>query len=331
MALSVPYATRMQNVIDALNLPYTIVEATPADGNCFFHAVMQNIRNDSNYSFRNHLDLREQLVDFVSSNAELRANPVFRDARKVYVQEHKRPLENFEMAWQRLLHEMRQAGTWVADVFILCSAMFLKRNIFITSGQQTRNFPWLAFESNAVMTEWKAPITMAMIPNEHFQAIHVLQSDYRPCLGCGRVYEVILSHLAKSKDCSRFYNTESLKLNAKKRTKQMRQDKQYQNCNLLQEANLCMYSKNMPYACAVDISPSNNSFFAAVNSSLKEKAFPTEQTLREEVVEFISNVDLESKEVILKAKKSGKNSRQALLNRTFSSLYETRSTLIIKW
>jgi hypothetical protein len=211
-----------------LRLPYVLDHATPADGNCFFHAVIQQLRNDGNIQYSDHLKLRKDLVKFVENDPTLQENEVFNDGKKIYIEERKLQGEGFQQAWKRLITEMACDGIWAEDIFILCTAIFLKRDIYVTSKLQKVKQPWVIFYGAS--PTWVKPLTLVMIPNEHFQSI-ILRVDgtenFTICHGCGfKTKSSILIHLSRRPNCAKMYDMEKLK-DKKKNRKNYYQRKVY--------------------------------------------------------------------------------------------------------
>jgi len=140
-----------------LQLPYRITEITPGDGNCFFHALISQLHHQEDYTFENHLQLRKKLVSYVANNATLNANSVFKWAKKLYIKEKRLKKETYKTAWEKILANMNQSGTWVDDIFILACANFLERIIKLTSDKHTLNHPWNSIEPFKKPNQWTFP------------------------------------------------------------------------------------------------------------------------------------------------------------------------------
>ena len=144
-------------------LPFVCDNPTPGDGNCFFHAILQQLIRESDNRFNSHIVLRQQLVEYVANEELLQANETYCVARTVYIEERRRDGESVDAAWVRLLYLMGQDGIWVEDVFILCMALFLRRRICLTSVHSSQHNPWFVFDGSRPEEDgWKAPITLGM-------------------------------------------------------------------------------------------------------------------------------------------------------------------------
>jgi hypothetical protein len=196
--------------VNSLDLPYTVEQETSGDGNCFFRALIQALHADNDFQFRDHLHLRTQLVSFMRNNAALQRIEVFRTGVLAYVRQHKFVNESNLVAWHRLLDHMGQSGVWAEDIFIVCSAFFLKRVIKITSSAQSQRHPWLTF-TPLEESIWKKPLTLGIVPNIHFQFLSHIKDTSR-CKGCGRnIQYSMLSHLHNNKNCLPFYDGNELR------------------------------------------------------------------------------------------------------------------------
>ena len=131
----------IQLALQQLNLPYVIQEHVQGDGNCFFRAVLQHLRQELPCQFTDHLHLRHKLVNFVQTNARLQQVEEFCVAKANYIANRKDENESSDHAWRRLCNKMRENGVWAEDLFILCMSVFLRREIRITSVQQSKTFP----------------------------------------------------------------------------------------------------------------------------------------------------------------------------------------------
>ena len=196
-----------------LQLPYRITEITPGDGNCFFHALISQLHHQEDYTFENHLQLRKKLVSYVANNATLNANSVFKSAKKLYIKEKRLKKETYKTAWEKILANMNQSGTWVDDIFILACANFLERIIKLTSDKHTLNHPWNSIEPFKKPNQWTFPLTLAIIPHTHFQSIVPKEIFTTTCLGCGKRDLNMVEHIQTNSQCSDFVSESSTALN----------------------------------------------------------------------------------------------------------------------
>ena len=167
----------IEDILIRFDLPFVIKEPTQGDGNCFFRAVVNQIqRNDviidiPSQMISSHILLRNAVVDFVSYNYELNTSEEFQIAKIDYCQKYQLAGEPIERTWERKLADMRKNGTWAEDLFVVCTAMFLKNDILITSNSQTKENPWNIIEGKK-SNIFSSPLTLAYIENQHFRSLH---------------------------------------------------------------------------------------------------------------------------------------------------------------
>ena len=255
-----PLTRQIAASVRSLHLPYHVQVETPADGNCFFHSIIQNLEQEGSCPFRDHLDLRKQVVDFVRSNAALQRNEIFRTNALSYIKVNKFQNESNIQAWHRLLHEMSLPGIWAADVFIICTAFFLQRTIKITSSAQSIRFPWLTFKPMQVNT-WDKPLTLAMVPQVHFQAIAYNQALSERCLACGRdLNDDLWTHIHTNLSCQDFYDVAQVKKPSPVHEKRSRQ--QFQTFTM--SVNGCLIKNGLPYSMKEQVTTGTASFFSSL-------------------------------------------------------------------
>jgi hypothetical protein len=190
---------------------------------------------------------------------------------------------------------MKRDGVWAEDIFILCAASFLKRDIYITSAQQNERHPWLIFKS-PTQTAWKFPITMAMIPHQHFQSIEKQTLDTHGeywCLGCGQHKQgSLLRHLGHAHACKRFYNY-SVLLTEKKRIQKNR--KPHHKMNTDEEIQFFINYLNLPYEIKKleETDTSQSSYFKTLYSWLNNEnqcTYLSPKALKETIYDCISHL-----------------------------------------
>ena len=213
-----------EQVLHNFALPYHLDQPTPGDGNCYFHAILQQLHHYNDTTYSSHTQIRHELVSFVAKLYErtLREpneadNASVSSVIKAYIHTQMHDQETDEQTWHRLLTEMATENTWVQDIFISLTCQFLERSVFITSHTQSRQHPWLKFPFTSSNGQYKTPITLIMIPQVHFQSILPVVSpqetntlEYR-CLGCGKTSTTSIKyHFRFSPTCKFFYNLDLL-------------------------------------------------------------------------------------------------------------------------
>jgi hypothetical protein len=217
-----------------LGLPFTADVPTVGDGNCFFRAVQQQLKFEGDSPFKDHEELRLKLVDFVAHNVELRGVEEFCVARDLYIDTRLSEGETRNACWARLLTNMSRSGVWAEDVFVECTALFLKRKLQITSSEHNMQNPWTIFNGeNGVGQTQLRPLTLGMLPNVHFQSLLPGEVANNPgaviCRKCGFITpHSILRHLSRRNDCMQFYDMTKLKAEAVEKIKRNRNDSRRQ-------------------------------------------------------------------------------------------------------
>jgi hypothetical protein len=284
-----PLTRQILSSVRSLHLPYHVKEETPADGNCFFHAVLDQLREEGNCPFANHMDLRKQLVAFVRNNAALQRNESFRVGALAYIRANKFQNERNEVAWNRLLQDMCRFGVWAADIFITCMSIFLQRVIKITSSSQSIRFPWLTFKPKDLVV-WQKPLTIAMLPQTHFQSIHPTENSNSKCLGCGwQILGSLARHVSHSDSCKDFYNLLTLRepnISARNQTRAS------SNETFSDSMTRVLRKLSLPFEPSDMVHVGTDSFFDCVLAQLskEEQEFHgSGRKLREDVLAFLKS------------------------------------------
>jgi hypothetical protein len=89
-----------------------------------------------------------------------------------------------EEIWSNSLKYMRQSGTWVQDLFVVCTSWMLQINIQIISPDQTKERPFYTIECKGTP---RGTVTLGHLPQRHFQLLYwnaTIASTTVTCLGC---------------------------------------------------------------------------------------------------------------------------------------------------
>jgi hypothetical protein len=222
-------------------------ELTTSNGACFFDSIFQwksDPTNNYNHfsNINSYHELRLAVVDFVET---LDGDDSFY-AMKVgcildYFKRFPGQCHNLsdEEIWSNILKDMRQSGTWVQDLFVVCTACMLQINIQILSPDQTKERPFYTIQCKETP---RGTATLGHLTQRHFQLLYWNSTTKSPlnvssvsCLGCKKAgLTDIRKHLAKKLECQKYYNmqdllknsTEKLKLN-----KIISQAKRRNSCN----------------------------------------------------------------------------------------------------
>ena len=111
------------------------------------------------------------------SDPELNSNVTFQAEKSLVINEYKMEGESPDTTWSRLCQNMANDGTWACDIFVHGTALFLKKDIHLTSDKHTISQPWSTisgtFKSNKKRT---CPLYVAYLTNTHFESLHPLET-----------------------------------------------------------------------------------------------------------------------------------------------------------
>ena len=181
-------ATRMANRIvekaNSIGLRVTYDVPTMGDGNCFYRAVLEQMKNradikdyfkQSNKHFSNYHELRVSVVNFVRLNYTLN-NEYIQGYKSLY--EASIHLENRNMNWLQFLHNQEKDGVYATELFIKATAVFLGIDIRVTSERCTLSNPfnvWSRFwdHHDGANNSFNGNVCMLLgnIDNVHFQSL----------------------------------------------------------------------------------------------------------------------------------------------------------------
>ncbi len=211
------YLSRIKKALANVGLPYVILRTTPGDGNCFFHSVMDQMNRSEikqglpkhAQNIQDHMALRQAVVQVMAQDKKFQAIESAQFQRNDLLAQLAKPGESKQNAWQCYLQEMSKNGYWAETLVIMATAVFLQTDIFLTSEQQTKKFPWN--EISSFCEQKGSPITIAYIPGQHFQSIHPDPTIPRCYHCCAEFRSSPLEHLEKSIVCQRHYEIRTLK------------------------------------------------------------------------------------------------------------------------
>ena len=172
-------AVQVENQARNIGLNVSYGKPTPSDGNCFYHAVIQqynerpSVKSHIPTNFCNdHLTLRHNIVNFVREN----------EYKYIFIQNYRQHyesvlfLENKKMSWSDFLNEQQKNGTYATELFIEASAIFLGIEIRITSTHSTPQNQYFTFHPISQLIcniENQSHVYMLIgnIRNVHFQSL----------------------------------------------------------------------------------------------------------------------------------------------------------------
>ena len=199
----------VNNLLTDLELPWDCSSSEEPDGNSFFNGVFSQLQN-RDIKARSHFrakylksgqDLRESVTHWAKKKPDLMLD--------VLQMEDIKPMENLDS----YLNHMKKNGVG-ADRFIICmTAMFLGKNIFLTSESCTKEHPWNPIILDKEECVLDPPITLACLNQRKFQSLLRKPRENDECMGCGwRGMSVGDHFLESTKYCAFFQDTKTLSL-----------------------------------------------------------------------------------------------------------------------
>ena len=177
-----PAAMAEQIVINArqIGLNVSAGDITPGDGNCFYHALLQQICRfetlDSMIPLTpipNHLQLRRIICQYIQDNR----------SEISYIQEYRELYTNvlqyeYNLSWDDFLIQQMCNGVYATELFIKVAAVLLRCNIYITSELCTETHPY-----NIITPSWGESdhsssnyiFTIGNLSGVHFQSLIPLE------------------------------------------------------------------------------------------------------------------------------------------------------------
>ena len=133
-------ADRIVNNARRIGLNVSYDEPTLGDGNCFYRAVVQQLRIPEirnfvhpNLIFTDHDQLRLAVVKYIRQNS---SSQLFQNYR--YVES----CQQGNMTWEQLLTSQERSTVYAEEMFIRATAMMLNLNILVTSETHSRSVPY---------------------------------------------------------------------------------------------------------------------------------------------------------------------------------------------
>ncbi len=187
MASFIPKAMAL---IARSKIPFSCTKVTPGDGNCFFHAIVDQLeRSDIINTLpenildccKDHFKLRQSIVSFIRTNENLRASPNFQNLKIVAL------TESGQSSFEEYLYNMEKAGIWADSLIIYCTSKYLEKNISLAVDSRPPHDPWEIFMGGQEGTGTPPSLTIAYLSNVHFQSIRPL--DLGRCRRCTKPFE----------------------------------------------------------------------------------------------------------------------------------------------
>ena len=197
----------VNNLLQDLELPWDCSKSEEPDGDSFFNGVFSQLqyrdikaRTHSRAKYlRSGQDLRQRVTNWARKKPDLILDVIQMADIK--------PMENLDS----YLNHMKKKGVRADRFIIYMTAMFLGKNLFLTSESCTKEQPW-----NPIILdkeEWilDPPITLACLNQRDFEPLVRKTREDNECLGCGwRGISVGDHFLESTKFCAFFQDSKTL-------------------------------------------------------------------------------------------------------------------------
>ena len=171
--------------IDRTELPLRLDYDTPADGNCFSHAVVQQGRRPSvreylelqGKSLTTFMQLKEDVRQFVLYGKHL---PSVRGLKASFEQKQGVLAREGEptRGWSTYWEDMATNGTWADDIFVQATALYLDLPIFlIIADSATYDRPVTPIGSGEEGSAERPPLFIGYISDKHYQSLLLKEED----------------------------------------------------------------------------------------------------------------------------------------------------------
>ena len=229
------FASECITLIKHFKLQYSLQKITPGDGNCFFHAICDQVQSRTDLNSKlpqfaieaasHHSILRKEVVNFVKHTSLNEALAIY----KVALLSNFRTRLDKEKEWQRYLKTMSMDGTWADDLIIQATSTYLGTNILLLASSNMLDSPWTEVLGND--SARMEAMTLVYLVGRHFQSILPCTDSTDECLHCGKRTRHILMHLGQNTKCKISYDMDTLRSKAVQKRKEMTQStiqKEYQ-------------------------------------------------------------------------------------------------------
>lgn len=150
----------------AIGLDFSLSSITPSDGNCWYHAVLDQIRRPDieplvprRFRDMDHLQLRECVSRIFNSNLHRDMVSYYRDT--AFIDEPEK--------WEDYCNEQPRIGMYASGIFCLFTAMLLDIKVLITSNNCDIAHPF--FVLNDEPGTRNITIYIGQINEHHFQSL----------------------------------------------------------------------------------------------------------------------------------------------------------------
>ena len=232
-------------ILKAQRLPYHCGSVTLGDGNCFFHALVDQLKDNeirwtiserASQLFEDPSDsmlfmtFREAIVEFCRNDEELNNSEwgTIWKAEFLNDLQKRSPKYPREKIWEKCLRDMSNFGEYATALFIRATALFFEKDILVI--EEETNYRILGSHNGISKNP---PLAMVHMCRVHFQSAIRNQNEVQPsqarqvvapelklssgdstndkCRACGTTVNQIKKHLAKVPSCREFYSEDELR------------------------------------------------------------------------------------------------------------------------
>ena len=171
-------AAEILEAVHRCHLPFTLDRLTPADGNCYSHAVMAQLERKEVYQAvkrevkmtvksKNPLMLKAKVATFITNSC----HPNVLQFKQSYI-EKVQPVDN--ITWDRYWVQAKKSGIWADAISVQATAWFCKTDIIIVSTSSTPTRPYITISGNIDnedMATISPPLILGTKSNSHYQSL----------------------------------------------------------------------------------------------------------------------------------------------------------------
>ena len=237
-------------ILEAQHLPYHCGSITLGDGNCFFHALVDQLKDDeirwtiserasqlyqAPFHDKVNWDLamtfRTAIVDYCRNDEELNNSEWGTIWKAEFLDKKQKhfPKLTRDKLWDRCLQQMSQKFEYATALFIRATALFFEKDILVI--EENTNYRILGSHNGV---NKNPPIAMVHMCRIHFQSVirdhnevqkigarqsavkdsevSSDESSNDKCSGCGSSVKQIGKHLAKMPECKKYYSEDKLSI-----------------------------------------------------------------------------------------------------------------------
>ena len=161
--------------------PLKLDQLTPGEGNCFSHGIVQQCQRppvklylqSRGVTISDFMKLKENVAEFVKANCKTKK---LQDMRvNFFVSQRNMHYEGLQArTWQQYWADMRRSGPWADDIFVQCTAWYLRVDLcIIYAGSETggRTSTTILGDFSPAAGERRPVLYLGYIVNNHYQSL----------------------------------------------------------------------------------------------------------------------------------------------------------------